>query len=181
MIQNKKIEQRLKTLKSNIDAVNLSYKDSIRDYIIDSGLEYHKSYPFPDKNTLELLKNSDELKQLREDKLFDSIFNFSQIFYSIKEYLRKEYPQSKQLIEDFFSNEKIGTVTRTKISNDLKHNPDKDLIYGVGKVKEETIQESKKTIYKMYYRQTYFYSGIDSVELCNSLYCDLMKFINDNF
>ena len=32
-----------------------------------------------------------------------------------------------------------------------------------------------------HFKHTWFYAGIDSVDLCNNLYIDLIRFIEENF
>jgi hypothetical protein len=179
-MQNQRIVQRLKTLRFNIDDINHSYDNTLKDTFLEVGLEYHKQYPANDE-TYRLFNKEQELRSLYKDKLFSSIFNFTQTYYSIKEYLVKEFPQKKEIIEDFFSNEKIGLLTRKAICNDLKHDPKKDLKYEFGEVSKQTFTEPGQVVIKIEFRRTWFYSGIDSVEHCNVLYKELKRFIEVDF
>ena len=129
IISNVNTERRLKILQLGIDEIKECYDATLRDTYLDVGLEYNKKYPYPDDGTLNLIKKAEELKKLRELKLYTSIFNFTQIFYSVKEFLLADFPQYKIDIENFFSNEKVSGLSRTRISNDLKHNSKKDLEY----------------------------------------------------
>ena len=128
-----------------------------------------------------MFRKHEKLRKTREDKLFICVFNFTQAFYSIKEYLRKEYPQKSRLVEDFFSKVNIGFIARKDISNDLKHNPDKDLRFGLGEVNKEITREANKKIIRTQYRRSWFYSGIDSVEHCNRLFQDLKTLFETHF
>ncbi len=180
MIKNKKVDLRLKTLKHNIDAVNECNNDTLKDTVLECGIGYHKKYPY-NEETINLFNKHEALQKHREEKLFSSILNFTQTFYSIKEYLVKEYPSKEVIIENFFSNEKVKMKSRKEISNDLKHNPEKDLKFGIGEVSREIILEPKKRIEKINMRKTWFYSGIDAVEYCNILFRELLELIEINF
>ncbi len=179
-MQNQRIVQRLKTLQFNLDDINDCYDNSLKDTFLEVGLGYHKQYPL-NEETYRLFNKEQELKKLLEDKLFSSVFNFTQTYYSIKEYLREEFPEMKQIIEDFFSNEKIGLIARKDICNDLKHNPEKDLMYGLGEVRKVSFTEPEQVAINIEFRRTWFYSGIDSVEHCNLLFKELKTFIEANF
>ena len=159
-----------------IEDINLNYAETIKDAYIECGIEYNKPYPYTEE-TLKLFKKPEQLEKRRRDKLFSSILGFTQTYYSIKEYLCKEYPQKKRIIEDFFSEKTIGLIARKDISNDLKHNPVNDLIFKFGVVGKETIREPKKVIHKTNYKRTWFYADLDSVELCNRLHNELMDFL----
>jgi hypothetical protein len=176
---HKNIEQRLKALKFNLDDLNNCYSETLKDSYIECGIEYNKKYPY-NQETLDLIKQPEILNELRKDKLFCSILNFTQTYYSIKEYLRKEYPQNKKNIENFFSEKSLGIITRKGISNDLKHNPQNDIVYKFGVVGKEKIIEPGKITEVTHFKHTWFYAGLDSVDLCNNLYIDLIKFIEEN-
>jgi hypothetical protein len=181
VLRNEKIDIRLRALKFNLEQLNLAYNETTRDAVIDSGIEYGKKYPY-NAETLNILRKRDELQKSREDKLFFTVFNFTQVYYSLKEYLRKEYPARKEKIEIFYSSRPLGFAGRKEISNDLKHNPSNDLRYGFGQVgEEEKVREGSKLIIRMKYKHTWFYYGIDSVEYCNNLYKELMEFITTEF
>src|ERR1035437_7637780 len=104
MTQNNKFSQLLKVLQFDINDINLFYNDSLRDPYTDCRIEYIKPYPLNDE-TLNLEH------KIREYKLYCRIFNFTQTYYSIYQYLRGKYSkkvdlQRNKIIEDFFSNEK---------------------------------------------------------------------------
>lgn len=152
-MQNQRIVQRLKTLQFNLNDINDCYDNSLKDTFLEVGIEYHKQYALDDE-TYKLLDKEQKLRKLHEDKLFSSIFSFTQTYYSIKEYLRKEFPQNKEIIEEFYSNEKSGLIARKDICNDLKHNPEKDLKYGFGQVSRETFTEPKQVVINIKFRST---------------------------
>lgn len=177
-MNNKKVDIRIRALKFNLDQLNAAYAETTRDSVVDTGFEYGKQYPYNDE-TRALIKMHEDLKKSREDILFFTIFNFTQVYYSIKEYLRKEYPTQKERIEQFFSDRPLGFKARKDISNDLKHNPSNDLQYGIGKIgKDETFMDGKKLIVRTNYKETWFYYGVDSVEYCNHLYTQLIELMN---
>jgi hypothetical protein len=181
MKQNNKFSQLLKVLQFDINDINLFYNDSLRDPYTDCGIEYNKPYPLNDE-TLNLEHKIQELKKLREDKLYCRIFNFTQTYYSIYQYLREKYSknldlQRNKIIEDFFSNEKKRGINRIEICNELKHNPKKDLEYKTHLSKEEIVSNSTRQIIYTNRGQTWFYEHIDSVALCNDLYNELLIFL----
>jgi hypothetical protein len=61
----------------------------------------------------------------------------------------------------------------------LKHNPDKDLVFGMGVVRKEIIKNQFKHQEIFHFKETWFYEGKDSVEHCNILFNDLMSFIKE--
>jgi hypothetical protein len=181
MTQNNKFSQLLKVLQFDITDINLFYNDSLRDPYIDCGIEYNKPYQLNDE-TLNLEHKIQELKNLREDKLYSRIFNFTQTYYSIYQYLKGKYtkrvdPQRNKIIEDFFTNEKKRKINRIEICNGLKHNPKKDLEYKTHLAKEEIVSQSQRQIIYANRGQTWFYEHIDSVALCRDLYSELVMFI----
>lgn len=172
---------RLRALKFNLEQLNSAYNETTRDSVIDSGLEYGKNYPY-NEGTYDMLDEPDKLRKSREDMLFFTIFNFTQVFYSIKEYLKAGYPNKKVEIENFFSTRQLGFTERKAISNDLKHNPSSDLKYEHGQIGEsQTRREGRKLKIMTYYRWTWFYYGVDSVEYCNTLYKELIDFLTKEF
>jgi hypothetical protein len=177
---DEKINIRIKALKFNLDELNESYNLTARDVVIETGMEYGKQYPY-NEETLAIIRKQDELKKMREERLHFTILNFTQVFYSVKEYLKKGYPEKKQKVEDFFSNNELGIKARKDISNDLKHNPQNDIKYGFGQVGKEETKDGTKRITKIYFKHTWFYNGIDSVEYCNNLYKEFSRFIHDEF
>lgn len=177
-----RVDIRIRALKFNLDRLNLAYEESRRDSFTDVGMEYNKQYPYNEAQ--KLIKKQEELKKSREDVLFFTILNFTQVFYSIKEYLRMEYPSKKDKIENFFSNKPVGFEfkARKDISNDLKHNPANDLKYGFGQIgKTETKIEGSTMFITTRSRETWFYYELDSVEHCNNLYNDVIQFMETEF
>jgi hypothetical protein len=185
------IVRRLKKLQVDINGVNLCYEETLRDAYADCGMEYNKSVPYNEENIKknnEMERNGKELEEQRAEKLYDQIFNFSQTFFSIKDYLKNIHPQHSAIIEDFFSNEKRGGIARKDISNDLKHNPQNDLVYDRHEaeitlhykmIDAERIVPIGKTI-SFETQKKWHYKGIYSVEYCNLLYSELLAFIGTN-
>jgi hypothetical protein len=181
MEQNRKIALRLKKLQREIEDIEESYNDTLRDAYVDSGMEYNKPEPYNEvtiRCTNELLSKGKELKEQREEKLFDSLFNFSQTFLSLKDYLRKTYPERDTTIEGFFSNEMFDGIARKKIGIDLKHNPSDDL--ELRKRATETKLSPNKRIVTIYNQKKWYYGNKDSVKYCHKLYKELMTFIKEN-
>jgi hypothetical protein len=177
---DEKINIRIKALKFNLDELNEAYNLTTRDVVTETGMEYGKQYPY-NEETLSIIRQQNKLKKEREERLHFKILNFTQVFYSIKEFLKKGYPEKKQKVEDFFSDTELGNKARKDISNDLKHNPENDLKYGFGQVGKEEIRDGTKRIKKIYFKHSWFYRGIDSVEYCNNLYKELSNFIHVEF
>jgi len=181
VFKNNKVDIRLRALKFNLDQLNSAYDETTRDSVTDAGLEYGVEYPYND-DTFDMLDKPDKLRKSREDVIFFTILNFTQVFYSVKEYLKKEYPLKKSEIENFFSSRHLNLKARKEISNDLKHNPSADLKYQSGQIgKEETKREGTTVTTTVNYRRTWFYYGIDSVDYCNNLYSDLIDFLTKEF
>lgn len=175
MALSKSLQLRLKTLKFNLERLNSAYEETKSDYVIDSGISYSKNYPY-NQETRKLIKAAEKLKTDREETLFHHIFNFTQTLYSIKEYLKQEYPTNKVDIEKFFSEEKIKDISRKEIANDLKHNPSKDLKYDLKQVDEQTYIEGKSIKTEISMNRSWFYGELDSVDHCNKLFKELTNF-----
>jgi len=180
MLNNRKIDIRIRALKFNLDQINTFYEETLRDVVSDTGMEYGKKYPL-NSQTIELLNNQKKLQKSREDKLFFSVFNFTQVYYSIKDYLKKEFPDRKDKIEGFFSSRIVGLKARKDISNDLKHNPENDLKYDTRLVDKQEYIEGRTKHVKFNLKNSWFYYDIDAVEYCNKLYKELLDFISIEF
>lgn len=176
---NNKIVKILKTLQSDIDDINLIYKDTLKDPYIEAGFEYGKRYPYNEetiKSDNEKIAEQERIIQLSVDKLYGRIFNFSQTFNSIKGLLIGIYPEQKSIIEKFYS-EKIGPITREEIGNLLKHDPKIDLEFDSNTLKEKIATNKGMTYTITNLGKTWFYYYIDSVLLCNVLFNDLKIFL----
>lgn len=177
---SRNVYQRLKSLKLNLDEVDKCKDDLKRDYIKDVGLEYDIWYP-DNEESQALFREGEDLYELRKDHLFKTVFNFSQNFYSLKEYLIEYEPKKVGVIEDFFSNENNDQLSRKQISNDLKHNPNNDLEFDSRIVKKESIIEHHKTTHISYIGHSWFYGKVETVEYCHKLYAELIQFLEKNF
>ncbi len=177
---NRIVHQRLKSLRLNLNEVDKFYTDLKMDYIKDTGIDYNTWYP-DNEETRILFKRADDLYSLRKDQLFTAIFNFSQTFYSLKEYLIVYDPIKEGLIEDFFSNEKTDMLSRKQIANDLKHDPNNDLIFDSRVVKNEIIKEPGKITHISYLSHSWFYRNLETVEYCQRLYKELLTFLEKSF
>jgi hypothetical protein len=173
------IEQRIKALQHNLEDINVCRDNLFIDTYAACGLEYDKSYSVDDMN--KIYESEKELKKKLEDRLFTSIFNFTQTYYSIKEYLVKEYLNKKTSVENFFSNAQNRSNPRKNICNDLKHNPKNDLKFETRELEKKSYIEGNTHYIKIEFRETLFYDNVDSVEFCNALYNDLIAFIHKNF
>ena len=176
----KNINIRIKALKYNLEQLNEAYEMTTRDAGIESGIKYDQQYPYNDE-TLALFRKKDELKKSRVEKLYFNIFNYTQVFFSLKDYMKKGYPEKEQVIESFFSDKDSSDKARKDISNHLKHNPQMDIKYATGQVEREERKEGDKRKVIIHFRETWFYRGIDSVEYCNKIYNELINLINDEF
>lgn len=173
------IEQRIKALQYNLEDINVCRDNLLIDTYAACGLEYDKTYSIDDIN--KIYEAEKELKKKLKDRLFTSIFNFTQTYYSIKEYLVKEYSYKKTNIENFFSNAQNRSTPRKSICNDLKHIPENDLKFEARELDKKSYIEGNTHFIKIEFRETWFYQKLDSVEHCNNLYNDLIEFLGKNF
>ena len=134
---NIKIERLLKILKTDIDELNICYKNTLKDPFIEAGFEYNKKYPY-NAETIKLqndkVNEQERLIQLEVEKLYGKIFHFTQSYYAIKDWLvrtltKKKYPELNEILNNYFCNEKTNGISRIDYCNELKHNPHKDLHY----------------------------------------------------
>lgn len=177
---NQSTFQRLKALGFNMNEIDLAYQDLIKDYVQEVGIVYDTWYP-ENGETENLFNKAEELYQLRKDKLYTAVFNFTQTFYALKECLLSQSPNEKDKIENFFSNEKKKSISRKDIANDLKHDPIKDLKFDSRVVKMEIIKEPNKETHISYMRRSWFYGEHETVEYCRELYNDLLNFMKLTF
>lgn len=178
---NSKVALRFKLLKSEIEELNKCHQDTLRDPWVDCGMQYDRPTPYNEESIKihnELLSQGLALIKKREEDLFGKIFHFSQTFFSLKDYLKKLYPQYEGIVEDFFSNEIIDGITRKKIGNDLKHNPEYDL--ELKKRKPEITKLGTKQIITIHMEGKWYYNEIDSVKHCNTLFSELSEFLEKN-
>lgn len=98
---SRKVNQRLKSLRLNLEEVDKCKEELRRDYIKDVGLEYDVDYPDNVENQA-LFKKGEDLYELRKDHLFRTVFNFSQNYYSLKEFLLEFKPEKKETLKISF-------------------------------------------------------------------------------
>lgn len=173
-----KISARIFAIRYNLREVNRAYEASTRDAFLDAGLEYNKEY----KDDVWYRQKEFEyqmLQRVRNLELFTAILNFTQSFYSLKDYLKKSFPQFKNKIEEFFSRENNSMKSRKSISNDLKHNPKNDVEYRFEKTGHETVHTPGKILSTTYMKHSWFYGNNESVEHCSLLFSDLLSFLNE--
>jgi hypothetical protein len=184
---NMKIERLQKLLKSDIDELNIRYRNTLKDPFIEAGFEYNKKYPY-NEETIKLqnekVTEQERIIQLEAEKLYGTIFHFTQSYYAIKEYLvrsfnKRNYPELNKELNDYFCNEKLNGISRIDCCNELKHNPNKDLHYKSNILKERFRTNKGMTYSITNLGRTWFYDEIDSVRLCNFLYDDLKKFLEE--
>lgn len=182
MTMNKKIALRLKKLQGERENMWRFYTATFQDAYADVGMDYTKEYPYNEvsiKMFNQLSSEAEKLEVERQEKLYGEIFNFTQTYFSFKDYLKNLYPTQKSIIEDFFSNEKRDGIARKDICNDLKHNPENDLEY-LNDETETTILPNKIVYIASNQKRWVYRKEIYSVEYCNILYNELIDFLNKN-
>lgn len=177
---SEKIDLRINGLKYSLQKIESLYLKTLDDVYLEFGFKYGVKYAF-NQEYLEKWQLMRIHKKQKEQNLYYEIFSFSQLYYSTKEYLKKYFPEKSKLIENFYSNEKIHGFSRKDLSNDLKHNPNKDMKFRRVKYMEEKEVTGKLHKTTMYFKNTWEYQGMDSIILCESLYKELDSFLKKEF
>ena len=175
---NRKIQIRLRALTIALNEIDTAFKETKRDVFLELGFEYNIPYPETPQNRA-LHKKMDSIKRERQEVLYYRIFCFSQVIYSLKEYLKKLYPEKKKIIESFFSDQIEGAIPIKDIANDLKHNPEKDMRFGFVVKNKKTETVDRKIITTINYNFNWHYEGLDSIDYCKSIYKEIYKFIRE--
>ena len=163
-----------------MDEIEIAYNATLINPYLELGFENDKSYSLTPQNRA-LFKKADLLKGKREEVLYYRIFCFSQVVYSLKDYLNKIYPEKKAIIESFFSDKPEGGVSRKQLSNDLKHNPSKDMKFGFIEKGRKTELINRSKITTINYNFNWHYEGFDSIDHCKSIYKEILLFLRDEF
>lgn len=187
---SEKLSRLLMVLNNDYIDMNICYQDSLKDPYKELGFEKEKSNSDNQVTRIILDAIPDLIKQ-KANKLYCRIFNFTQTYYAIKENLialsKKDsnlkdaingfFSKEEIIVKDFFSDEQIETISRIAISNALKHDAKKDLIYKsiVAKKVKSTLKSNEYIIYDLENR--WFYNNIDVVDHYNKQYSDLIKFL----
>jgi|GEM_PF-3070064 len=175
---NRQIHIRLNGLKLALKEIEDAFRELKKDAFLEMGFEYDTPIPETPENR-ELHKKVDLIRRKREDILYYRIFCFTQVAFSLKDYLKKIYPLKKEEVESFFSDQIDGAIPKKDIANDLKHNPKNDMKFGfVAKSKEtEIVNRSKITTIK--YDFNWNYRGLDTVDHCKTLFQQIHQFVRD--
>tara|TARA_R110002020_G_C16159563_1_gene763285 strand:+ start:460 stop:1011 length:552 start_codon:yes stop_codon:yes gene_type:complete len=175
---DRKIQIRLRALKIALNEIDTAFQETKRDTFLELGFEYNIPYPETSQNKA-LYKKMDSIIRERQEILYYRIFCFSQVIYSLKEYLKKLLPEKKKKIESFFSDQIDGAIPIKDLANDLKHNPDKDMKFGFVVKSKKTEIVDRKIINTINYNFNWHYEGMDSLDYCKSIYKDIYKFIRE--
>lgn len=173
-----RIEIRIFALNHNLRQMAYAEHEMTRDAFTDVGLEYETNY---EENAWFRAKIAEyeNLNKVRKYTLFTYIYNFTQCYYGLKEYLAKLIPREKHSIEDFFSNISTQYGIRKQIANDLKHKPSKDLDFDWRRVAKATIRKKGIIQHTSHYNNTWFYGDKEAVEHCKRMYDDLVGFLEN--
>jgi hypothetical protein len=177
---SKPVSIRIFALKYNLDRLVEAYAHSRKDSLLEVGLNYEKTYD-DNEEFQRLDKAYQDLVIYKENVLFTCVLNFSQSYYTIKEFIKNTYPHKTKVVEEFFSTPTKNNISRKKISNDLKHNPENDIKYDFKEVKRETKYSYRKVNHIIYMKQSWFYGEFESVEYCQQLYKELIGFLKAEF
>lgn len=177
MQQNIRI--RMDALKLGLEEIEVAYQETLKDSWLEVGLVYDVPYPIDETHNA-LFRQSEDITKKRKDLLYYRIFCFSQVVFSLKDYLKKSYPVHEREIESFFSDPREGGMTIKQMSNDMKHNPKLDLKYGLftKSTKTEIINRRKMTT--TYANFNWSYRGIDSIDHCKFLYNEICNFLEED-
>lgn len=177
MKQNIKI--RVNALKMGLEEIEAAFQETRKDSWLEVGIVYDKPYPLDEIHNA-LFKQADAITKERKDVLYYRIFCFSQVVFSLKDYLKKSYPVHTGKIESFFSDPREGGITIKQMSNDMKHNPKLDLKYGlvIKSSKSEII--NKTQIMTTYANFNWGYQKIDSIDYCKYLYKEICHFLKND-
>ena len=176
---DERISIRLFALKYNLENLTESYEETKKDAFLEVEFQYYVEY----EDNESFRKREQEYRSLvktREYVFFTWLLNFTQCFYSLKEYLINLQVIEKRKVEEFFSRPASKGLSRKQTANDLKHNPDKDAKYDFQVVKKEKIIDGNTVRNNMYYKKSWFYEDREAVEHCTALFNDLFGFIKQN-
>lgn len=177
MKQNIRI--RMDALKLGFEEIEAAFQETRKDSWLEVGLVYDKPYPLDETNDA-LFRKADAITKKRKDVLYYRIFCFSQVVFSLKDYLIKSFPVHTRKIESFFSDPREGGIIIKQMSNDMKHNPKLDLKYGlvIKSSKTEIINRTQMTT--TYANFNWSYQGIDSIDHCKYIYREIHQFLQED-
>jgi len=165
-------------LKLGLEEIEAAYQETLKDSQLELGLMYD-TYPLDETHNA-LFKQAEDITKKRKEDLYYRIFCFSQVVFSLKDYLKKSYPVHTGKIESFFSDPREGGIIIKEMSNDMKHNPKLDLKYGlvIKSTKTEIINRRQTTT--TYANFNWSYRGIDSIDHCNYIYKEIRHFLQED-
>ena len=177
MKQNIKI--RVNALKMGLEEIEAAFQETRKDSWLEVGIVYDKPYTLDETNNA-LFRQADAITKKRKNALYYRIFCFSQVVFSLKDYLKKSDPVHTGKIESFFSDPGEGGIIIKEMSNDMKHNPKLDLKYGpvIKSTKTELINRRQMTT--TYANFNWSYQGIDSIDHCKYIYNKILHFLQED-
>ncbi|HCB44968.1 MAG TPA: hypothetical protein DEP37_00920 [Algoriphagus sp.] len=175
---NRQIQIRLRALKIALDEIDIAFRETKKDAFLEIGFKYDVPYPETSQNRA-LHKKVDLIRREREDILYYRIFCFTQVVYSLKDYLKKIYPLKKREIESFFSDQIDGSIPKKGLANDLKHNPDKDLKFGFVEKSKKTEIVNRSKITTINFNFNWKYQGLDTIDHCKTVFKEIHQFVRD--
>lgn len=177
---NYQIEIRLSALKLAAKEIREAYEESKIDAYSEFGIEYEKPYVLV-PGEVSIFKKADELAKRRKDVLFYRIFCFTQVFYSLKDYISKLYPEKKVRVESFFNEKDKSQFIRKRLANDLKHNPSKDIRFGFTEKRRERKSVNGHHQETIVFDWSWNWNNLDTIDYCEDLLLQMDKFIHQEF
>jgi hypothetical protein len=176
MQQNIRI--RMDALKLGLEEIEAAYQETLKDSQLELGL-VNETYPIDETHNA-LFRQAEDITKKRKEVLYYRIFCFSQVVFSLKDYLKKSHPVHTGKIESFFSDPREGGITIKQMSNDMKHNPKLDLKYGlvIKSSKSEIINKTQITT--TYANFNWGYQRIDSIDHCKYIYKEIRHFLQED-
>lgn len=175
---NRQIHIRLNGLKIALKEIEDAFCELKKDAFLEMGFEYDTPIPETPQNRA-LHKKVDLIRMEREDILYYRIFCFTQVAYSLKDYLKKIYPLKKLEIESFFSDQIDGAIPKKDIANDLKHNPKNDMKFGFVEKSKKTEIVNRSKITTINFNFNWNYQGLDTIDHCKTVFKEIHQFVRD--
>lgn len=173
------IRIRLEALKFGLEEIDFAHKETLNDPELEFGFEYEKPYPMNAVNSA-LYKKADIIKKRRREILYYRVFCFTQVAFSLRDYLKELYPEHEAKILSFYDEILDSGFKRKDFSNKPKHDPNKDMKFGLQmKLQKTEVKDGEKT--KVYfYRFNWAFEGADSIDLCREFHKEIHDFIRND-
>jgi hypothetical protein len=165
-------------LKLGLEEIKAAYQETLKDSQLELGL-VNETYPIDETHNA-LFRQAEDITKKRKEVLYYRIFCFSQVVFSLKDYLKKSYPVHERKIESFFSDPREGGMTIKQMSNDMKHNPKLDLKYGLVIKSSKTEIINRRQMTTTYANFNWSYRGIDSIDHCNYIFTKIRHFLEED-